>query len=210
MVLVLETIGEGLEEYQRAAEEDRQAKEWLASIVGSLTAREKSKAEVDYDIWRGAMEIVRGHFKQAAELLGETVAATGLAGVYFRDFGQLEFEKFLQLRKGDSAKRTWYFRVDFRSGERAARYLFFFGFPTAEMSHILGHTVTLHVATETRPYYFERVEYLTTADLPDLVELAYDPVREEYVSRVRSGQIQRGRVEGVYQTFIAQAVKRKF
>src|SRR5439155_1142794 len=105
------------------------------------------------EVWRAAMELLKSYFRQTVDMLRETASLTGLARIYFKDFGELEFEKYLGLRSRSSVKRTWFFRVDFRSGDASARYLFFFGFPSPRIrSQSSDVAVTLHIARETDPF----------------------------------------------------------
>ena len=98
-----------------------------------IKEKEKIKASNQYEVWRNAMELLKSLFKQTAELLS---ASADLGEIYFVDLGTLEFEKYLSLKNRGSAKKTWFFRLDFRSGPHAARYLFFFGSPSLSLIHI--------------------------------------------------------------------------
>ena len=120
--LVTECIEESLEEYEAAANEQRAHEEWAKSIVGKFQEKERVRASNQYEVWRSAMDLLKSVFRQTAELLDKSAM---LADVWFKDFGHLELEKYLALKSNSSAKKTWFFRIDFRSGERSARYLSF-------------------------------------------------------------------------------------
>ncbi len=49
------------------------------------------------------MELLRSHFRQTAEMLDSNTALTGR--VYFKNFGDLEFEKYLSLKQGMFSKK---------------------------------------------------------------------------------------------------------
>ena len=121
--LISECVEESLEEYEAAAKEQLEHIEWTQSIVAKLQRSEEVRATNQYEVWRNAMELLKSIFKQTAEMLHSSAK---LAEVWFKDFGQLDLEKYLTLTGNSSAKRTWFFRIDFRSGERTDRYLFFF------------------------------------------------------------------------------------
>ena len=88
-----------------------------------------------------------------------------------------KFEKYSALRQGESAKRTWFLRIDFRRTDTTARYLFFFGHASYRIRDRCD--VTLHVAREEPPnsYHYEKLEYVSTANVPDLVEIGYESVQ---------------------------------
>jgi Fic family protein len=207
IALVLECVEESLEEYEHAAAEQRELDEWARSLASKFTEREEIRAHNEFELWRNAMDLLRSYFRQAAEVLDET-AATGK--VFFKDFGSLEFEKYLSLREGRAAKKTWFFRVDFRSGDRAARYLFFFGFP----SYVLKPEtdVTLHVARENPPgsFHYDRLEDSTEPNVPDLFEIGYKPDKEVFVKRGHSGRSKQSKIDVLVREFFDEVVSKHF
>jgi len=207
LVLLAESIHESLEEYERAVQEQREAEEWAQSIADQLGAKQQIRAENEYEVWRSAMDLLKSYFRQTAELIAES---SPFAHIYFKDFGTLELEKYINLRLGDSAKKTWFFRVDFRSGERAARYLFFFGYP----SHYLRSEtdVSLFVAREEpeNSFNYERLELITSPNVPSLVELGYKAAEEQFIARLRSNSVRHGKVEIIGRKFFDEVVKVHF
>jgi Fic family protein len=210
IVLVAESVVESLEEYERAVAEQTANQEWAQSLVAKFTAPQRNEAENYYEVWRPAMELFKNYVRQSTHLINEQ--ASGLARIYFEDFGNLEFEKYLSLRDGRMTKRTWFFRADFKSAEKAARYLFFFGFSSAAMSSHLktGDRVTLHVSTEVSPFLYERLDNLQRPDLPDVREVGYNAGEEQFVVRSAGGLIQVQRVEVLVRLFFEQVVQRSF
>jgi hypothetical protein len=207
--LVAECIEESLEEYLRAADEQKELDEWTRSIAASIGEKERVRLQFSYEIWQSAMELLKGFFAQAANMLNEA-DSLGLIRVYLKEFGQLEFEKYASLRRGDSAKRTWFFRLDFRSGVKAARFLFFFGSSSYSMRQYRGPDVSLFVAYESAPFSFQRIEESSRQDLPELVEIAYDAASEQFICRYRSGNIRGEKVEHLGKIFIDQISQRQF
>lgn len=205
--LVAECVEESLEEYEAAAVEQREHQEWAASIVGKLQHSEKVRATNQYEVWRNAMELLKSIFKQTAEMVDSTA---NLAEVWFKDFGHLELEKYLALRSGTSAKRTWFFRIDFKSGARAARYLFFFGYPSYPMR--TRTDVNLHVAREepAGSFNYERVEFISAPNVPNVIEIGYIANREEFLVRKKAGDIVEMKVERVCREFFEEVVQRHF
>ena len=127
VVLVAECIEESLEEYEAAAKEQREHAEWAASLAQRFTRPERIRAENEYEVWKSAMELLKSHLQQTVYIFDQAI---DFGKVSLTEFGNLEFEKYSALRRGESAKRTWFLRVDFLRADRAARYLFFFGHAT--------------------------------------------------------------------------------
>jgi len=208
--LVQESVTESLQEWQYAVDQQKQQEEWAKAIIGTIGEREETRARNDYEVWRAAMELLKGYFKQTVDLLADEASRTGLVRIWFKDFGELEFEKFSSLRRRISVKQTWFFRIDFRSGPKSARYLFFFGYEPQPIRNAIGRpAVTLHVAKETEPFHYERVDNLDTV-VPDLVEVAYEPEEERFMWRSRDDALEYGRAEDFVRKFVAQVSGREF
>jgi len=208
LALLSECIYESLEEYERAAAEQREREEWAQSLADRFSTQEKVRYSNEYEVWRSAMELLKSYFRQTAELLNE---ATPLGRIYFKDFGTLALEKYLSLRLGESVKKTWFFRVDFRTGERAARYLFFFGYPSYALRQV-GLDVTLHIAREEPPgsYYYERLELISAPNVPQLGEVGYHARDEKFVGLERSSTIRRGKIEEMGKRFFEEVIAMNF
>ena len=207
LALVAECIHESLEEYESAAAEQRERQEWARTLADRFSAPERAKARNEYELWKSAMDLLKGYIRQTADMIESSAL---MARIYFTDFGSLEFEKYLSLRQGESVKRTWFLRVDFRRAERAARYLFFCGFASYALRDSCD--VTLHVAREEPPgsYLYEKLESLSADNVPDLVEIGYQPREEKFIARYRSGVVQRGKIEDIGRTFFEQVIGRQF
>lgn len=205
--LVVENVEESLEEYQAAADEQQAGQEWAKSIAAQLAKKEIASASNQYEVWKNAMELFKSQFKQLVELIDNS---TPFADIYFTDFGVIEFEKYASLRNMSSAKKTWFFRVDFRSGERSQRYLFFFGFPSLAMKG--SADVTLQISRESPPgsFRYVRLDDLSSPDTPTIREIGYQAAKEDFVWRGPSGKITAGKVEGLIQRFVQEVVDRNF
>lgn len=205
IALMSECVEESLEEYERAVAEQVEQEEWARTVAGRLTRQERVRAGNEYELWKSAMDLLKSYFRQTAEILDES---STFARVYFKDFGTLEFEKYASLRQGQSAKRTWFFRIDFRSGEIAARYLFFFGAPSPTLRRECD--VTAHVSREEGSYHYVRLDHLTAPNVPDLREIGYLPAEERFVAHYGAGTLKRDRVEAIGKQFIEQVVSMHF
>ena len=170
--LIIETVEESLEEWEKAAQEQREFQEWTVSIATQLTQPQRTEASNRYELWKNSMELLKSYVRQTVE--GVNQQTIGIARAFLKDFGIIEFEKYLTLSQGISAKRTWFFRIDIRREDRSARYLFFCGFPSQALAS-RGVDVTLHLAREEPPDSFTYVHLsdIGGPDVPNLVELGY-------------------------------------
>lgn len=207
VVLLAECIEESLEEYEAAAEEQREQTEWATSLAEKFTLPERVRAENEYEVWKNAMELLKSYLQQTVDVFNQ---AASYGRVYLRDFGNLEFEKYSALRRGESAKRTWFLRVDFRRRDTFARYLFFFGYASYPMRARCD--VTLHVAREEPPgsFNYERLENIQSANVPELAEVGYEMSKERFVVRMRNGRSRTNRVEEFTKLFFEDVVQKHF
>jgi Fic family protein len=207
LALLTECLYESLEEYETAAQQQREQIEWAESLARKFSANDLARAQNEYEVWKSAMELLKSYFRQTAEILSQTAA---LGRVYFKDFGTLEFEKYLSLRDGQSTKKTWFFRVDFRSESKAARYLFFFGSP----SYVLQSEcdVTLHIAREepAGSFNYERLSTLSMPNVPHIFEIGYRPKEEVFVTGIVGGKASKGKIENITQNLFEEIVQKHF
>jgi hypothetical protein len=153
------------------------------------------------------MELLKSYVRQTATMLDESAVA---GRVFFRDFGTLEFEKYLSLRTGESIKKTWFLRIDFKRRDKAARYLFFFGFASAVLR---GHCdVTLHLAREEPQgsFKYERLETLSAPNVPSLIEIGYRPGEEKFIARYRDNSTKIGMVHEIGRHFFDEVISMHF
>lgn len=206
--LVTESLEESLEEYESAAAEQREALEWANSIAMKLGEKEKTTASNHYEVWKNAMELLKSLIRQTADSL-DANAEPGK--IYFQDFGHLGFEKYLSLKNYGSAKKTWFFRIDFKIGNRAARYLFFFGRPSLAMRGD-DVDVTLHVSREEPPgsFHYERLDSIATPNVPNTVEIGYSAKSETFVVRGVDSQIREEKADSLCRQFIEEVVAKNF
>lgn len=208
IALVSESVGESLEEYEEAAKEQREMQEWAASLASKFTEKGAVKAKNEFEVWRNAMELLKSYFRQVTEMLDGSAA---IGNLYFKDFGALEYEKYLNLRTGGRAKKTWFFRIDFRSDGRSARYLFFFGSASYVMKNSCD--VTLHIAREepAGSFNYDRLDHINASNVPDIHELGYKPNVEKFVARgASSRQPKEDKLETLGRRFFDEVVAKHF
>lgn len=208
--LLTECIGESLEEYEAAAQEQSEQKEVMDKIASQLSHSEKVHSKNEYEVWKSAMELLRSYFRQAVDLLNESPEMVG-SRVYFKDFGELIWEKYVSLKGRKSAKQTWFFRVDFVSGEKSARYLFFFGFPSRNMPGVTG--ATLHLAREepAKSFNYDKLDDITADNVPNIAEIGYYAKEERFGRRGGGGApVQKGKIEVIGKKFFEEVVAKHF
>jgi hypothetical protein len=207
LALLTESIHESLEEYEAAAAEQREREEWAKSLASRFSEQELVKAKNQYEVWKNAMELLKSYMRQTVSLID---SSTDLARIYFRDFGTLEFEKYLSLRQGESAKKTWFFRVDFHRGNRTARYLFFFGYPSPPLR--TKCYVTLHIAREepADSYTYERLPLISAPNVPTIAEIGYDSEAERFTAYSPDRQVKSGKIEQLGKEFFEQVIQLHF
>lgn len=207
MLLVLEAALESIEVYEQAAHDQLN----LQQFVQSLVTEEQNQYRNAYDVFESAMRLLKGYFRQVVQMLSDEAAEQNITKrVGFKDFGVIEFEKYQMLKESQSAKKTWFYRLAFydvqdQTHEQTKRYLFFFGYASNEMKNILErHDVTIHVAMEVYPSYYDRLSNIPAQDAPDVLEIAYLPSEEKFVYLDRQKQAHRVRAEELALLFIQQ------
>ncbi len=211
LALIIESLYESLEEYEEAAKRQQENEEWAASLAASFSEQAIIHARNEYEVWKNAMELLKSYFVQIAKSIDETSNA---GRIWVRDFGQLEFEKYLGLRNGKSTKRTWFFRVDFKRENKAARYLFFFGSPSYELK--ADTDVTLHIARENPvgSFHYERLSVLShsQSNIPNIIEIGYKQKNERFIEKSysSSGPSRPYKIDNICKRFFQDVVQKHF
>jgi Fic family protein len=205
IALMIECVSETLEEYETAAENRREQIEWAQSLASQFTQPELTRTKNEYELWRSAMDLLVNHYKQIVHQLNDSAQ---LGDIYIRDFGMLAFEKYLALRQRQSAKKTWFFIVDFYSGGKTAKYLHFFGFANSPLSK---HTqVSLHLVREEGASNFERLDHITAPNVPSLREIGYSSKDELFIARYGPNSCKKLKIEEIARNFFEDVVKCHF
>ena len=196
-----------MEEWEKAAEEQRREQEWLESITAGIEGPVLTRARNEYAIWLTAMDLLKNYFKQTIDSINEM---TLLGSIYlnFRDYGMLSFEKYLSLRDEKSAKRTWFFGIDFKAGAKRARYLFFFGY--ADYTIRRQAPVVLLIAKDTADYGYELLLNISQSNIPDIHQIGFNLEEQTFVALTLADSIQKNKVENFAKTFFEQVVQRDF
>jgi Fic family protein len=207
LTLVVESVEESLEQYQAAAKEQREEQDWAQRVLSPLEARHQAQAKSEYAVWQAAMELLKNHFKRTADILNDAAGNRPLFG--FKEFGVVEFEKFVELQNGRFVKRPWFFTVNVRGAVVDLRYLFWTGCAHADLNKELQpHGVALRVSVSNKLALFTPLDTLNDANQPRLSEIGYNARTERFFWRHRDGKIQSGRVEDAARPFFEQIAKR--
>lgn len=204
--LVHENVEESLEEWEKAAKEQREEQEWLTSITARLEGPALNQARNEYEVWQRGMGLFKSYFKQIVDDMNE-MKTVGSVRLNFKDYGMLDFEKYLSLRDGGSAKRTWFFGVEFRQGNRRARYLFFFGYSDYKLRPQASVVLILAKDTDYRGYV--QLRDITQSNKPDMIQVGFDMKKQTFVALTISG-VQENKVENFARKFFDQVVQRDF
>ena len=207
IALLMECVNESLEEYETAAREQQDFQEGIKSLVEKFSPTGERDARNEFEVWRNAMELLKSYFRQVAYGL-DSEAPTLM--VKFREFDPLEYEKYVSLRYNKTAKRTWFFRIDFISGEKTARYLFFFGYVSPALRGKCD--VTLHVAREEPPnsWNYEKLIDITAPNVPDIQEFGYIPKAEKFISKGKGSRSKQDKIEVLGQKFFQDVIEKHF
>ena len=67
VALVEECLRESLEEYEQAVVHGREAEEWTQALAARLAEPEVTRARNEYEVWKSAMDLMKGYFQQTVE-----------------------------------------------------------------------------------------------------------------------------------------------
>lgn len=203
--LIYENVEESLEEWEKAAKEQQVHQEWLTSVTAKFQQPELNQATNEYEVWRRAMDLFGSYFKQTVDAWNEQLSV-GSVSLHFRDFGTLDFHKYLSLRDGGSAKRTWDFGLEFRRGQRRARYLFFYGYADYRLRR---RTRVILIIAKDIDFSYEKLQDITQSNKPDIYQVGFDIKEQTFVALTVSG-VQEAKVEDLARRFFQQVVERDF
>jgi len=213
--LMIESVEEALEEWEAAAKETVERREAVTEMAQMLAAPQRNRRISEFAVFEAAMNLLKEQFERFITELAEAVEGQG-ARVFFRQFSGLDVEKYIALSAGRNAKQTWFFRVDFRvetsTGERTARYLFWFGRPGYRWTGPRPPVVLL-VSREDPPgsYGYESLNALAArgkTDLPEIREIGF--ADERFYGLTSAGGPTERKVEDLTKDFVAEVISRNF
>lgn len=209
--LIYEDILESLGIYEESAKRRRQDQVSFAKLGTQLVSPSDESEAQEIAVFSAAIDLLASQFERAVTELHNQGAQ-----VYFKHFDRLTTEKYLQIKRRGHARRTWAFRVDFRQGNRSARYLFWFRRTSWDMqTKSSAYPVALLISREHPPdgHYYVRLDEIAGAgreDLPEIREISYDAKAERFICRFSMGYVAEHQVSDVVKTFVEQVVSRNF
>ncbi|MDE2950820.1 MAG: Fic family protein [Chloroflexota bacterium] len=206
--LIYENVVESQEVWEKAAGEQILEKQRRAQIATRFEQPIRAKVQNEYEVWFNAMELLKSYFKQFVEDVNQTTTVRSV-NVRFKDFGTLSSEKYLALRDKGTAKRTWFFGIEFNSEIKRARYLFFFGYPDQVIDQHASVILILAKDPELN-YVYAPVEELTQSNTPDIFQVGFNLKEQKFVASTIGGRSWEGKVEDLAWKFFDQVMQRDF
>ena len=210
--LVMDDVSEALDTWEEAAETRKEEIQSYERLAERFRQPADDREAREFQVFRAAMDLLRSQFAQAANDMRR-----GGASVYFTDFDAITSDKYVQIKRTGRAKRTWFFRVDFRHGSRRVRYLFWFVRTDRRMrdsaSTVSPVSVIISRENPSDSFYYDTLDDIQQTgreDLPDLREITYDPASENFLSRYAGGATRTEQIFDLVSSFVSQVVQRNF
>jgi Fic family protein len=146
--------------YVSIISEQRDKKDWLSDITKAATEKVRQTAHTKFLFFQRSSNILKSEFSTiVSELEGRIAGLT----VRFRDFGSIEYDKYQQIESYGSAKRSWFFGIEFGIQQTVLRYIFWYGShhrsPYDIAPNVPSKTVLL-VSTEEEQNYYQMLDDL--------------------------------------------------
>lgn len=123
--LVAHRICITFDKYFAAIREEQEHDQFISDLVGEADARADDRRKLSYIRWSRKMEQLRREFETCASRITE---ASRDIKVQVRPYELIDQTGWENIRGHDRVGRTWFFVIDFFSGQQRRRYFFFFGF----------------------------------------------------------------------------------
>lgn len=204
--LITDSVDESLEEYYKAAYDQREKDEWARLLMDKVNSREDMKIKNEFEIWRSSMNLLQGYVRNLTESINDASDSKSIK-IHFNHYDIIELEKYILLKQKRQPKGRGFFKITILYNGIDRRYLFFFGFSSITLSNHTGNSVTVHVAYETDPFHYEKIEHLNIPLLPDLIEIGYSTNDEDFICRFKDGTISHLKVESFGKDFIRKAIE---
>ncbi len=205
--LIYEGVVESQEVWEQAAEQQIKDKERRVQIAARLEKPARVRAENEYEVWFNAMELLKSYFKQFVDDVNETTTFESV-NLKFKDFGILSSEKYVALREKGTARRTWFFGIEFNSEKRRARYLLYFGYPDYKINQHTSVILILAKDLELN-YFYVPMHELTQPNRLDIFQVGFNMKKQEFIASTAGGKWT-GTVEEFAYMFFEQVVERDF
>ncbi len=184
--LLIERINTTLREYFRMIREQKKAKEWAKGLANKSQETSQRRPLNQYELWKMQMENFRKEFSARINMLVEQKrrGASQEFAFFLNDYEVIDFEKYLDLIEGKSRELSWFFKTTFAIHERTEKFVFFFGYPSAEVKNqILGQKTASLFISRRREGIYKKLE----AGPISLREIYYNPETGRIEARISRG-----------------------
>lgn len=123
--LICQRVMSTFQVYLNAQEAADELQGWASTIVGETSARDAERRKMDYLRWRHAVEQLRDAFERCGSIINRSSDRS--LEVQVQSYDIIDQPTWETLLSGGSAKRTWFFKVQFRKYSRIVWYYFYFG-----------------------------------------------------------------------------------
>ncbi len=205
--LIYEGVVESQEVWEQAAEQQKKDMERRLQIAARLEQPVMARAKNEYEVWFNAMEWLKSYFKQYVDDVNDSTSFESV-NLRFKDFGNLSSEKYLALREKRTARRTWFFGIEFKRENRRARYLFYFGYPDYTISQHTSVILILAKDLELN-YFYVPMNELTQPNCLDIFQVGFNIKKQECVASTVGG-IWTGTAEDLAWKFFEQVIECDF
>lgn len=205
--LIYESVVESQEVWEEAADQQKQEEERQRQIAARLEEPELRRARNEYQVWFSAMELLKSYFKQWVEDVNDSTTTRGV-NLNYKGFDTFSEEIYLSLRNRRSAKKTWFFGLEFNSDNRLARYLFWFGFPDNVLRQHTSVILILAKDVNLNNQYVMMREVSQPKRL-DIFQVGFNIKEQVFIASTSSG-LWEGKVEDLAWKFFEQVIERDF
>ena len=205
--LVYESVVESQEVWEEAAEQQTRYMQRPVQIAARLEEQIITRAKNEYQVWFNAMELLKSYFEQFVENVNRSAAIRSV-NLKYKDFGMLSDEKYVALRDKRSAKKTWFFGIEFNSEDRRARYLFWFGFPDYVLNK---HTSVILILAKDLDlnYHYVTMRDINQPNRLDIFQVGFNMKEQKFIAS-KAGGLWEGKVEDLAYQFFNQVLERDF
>ncbi len=179
----------------------------LSSLRDRLEIAEIKELQAEYSDWRRKQEHLKAVFEHSVDYV-----STGATPISARvaPYGVPSIEQYALLRKGESVRRSSFFRIELTASGKRSRYVFFFAPTLGPMKRRASVILVISKYTDAKDKYINLYNlYRDGVAVPDIFQIGYDLEAKNYVTRGKAGLRQRN-LQNLVLQFLSQVVERDF
>ena len=188
-------------------EEHLDNRDWLASLKARLDEYDVHESRTEFKTWYDNMTYLKTRCKHVVENLNALQSSSAWHWK-FAEYDPLDITKYVKLRDGEGAKKTWFFGFEINSRSRRSRYVFFFASPKGSLT---GKTPVALVVSKNTSSGYQSLYNLSRKgiDVPDIMQIGFDLETRKFLTVGKAGLRERNPVSLVQQ-FVEQVVEGDF